>query len=138
MAKVKVSNKEFAWYCVGGIFAVLGLALIIFGIIGDHMHVNLDYNFIKSSEAKREEAIKIPFGFRILGIISLALGMLVIIITLNYNAKKVDREVEKTVRRQQRLNAGNGTTIAVKDAVQVLDETPVVEASPAKEEPKAE
>lgn len=118
----KVSGKEFAWYVVGGIFAVFGLTLMVFGIIGHHMNVPLADNFIKGAESAVIKAIKIPFDFRIWGILFLILGMFVIIVTLNYNAKKTDREVEKTIRRQQRLNAGMNTDIEVKSAVQVIEE----------------
>lgn len=127
----KVSGKEFAWYVTGGIFAMFGLVLAIFGIIGHHLNVPLEQNFIKNAEKALIEAIKIPFDFRIWGIMFLLLGMAIIIITLNYNAKKTDREVEKTIRRQQRLSAGMNPDIEVRSAVEVIEE-------PAKPEVKAE
>ncbi len=138
MSKAKVSGKEFAWYVVGGIFAIAGIALMIFGIIGANMNVPLDANFIKSAEKVLKEAIKIPLDFRTWGIIFLAFGMFILILTLNFNAKKADREIEKTIRRQQRIGAGISSTIAVKDAVQVVEEKPElkVEAAQAPEEEK--
>lgn len=120
--KNKMTGKEFAWYIVGGLFGMFGLTLMVFGIIGHHLNVPQADNFIKNAESAVIEAIKIPFDFRIWGILFLLLGMLVVILTLNYNAKKTDREVEKTIRRQQRLNAGMNTSIEVKSAVEVIEE----------------
>lgn len=134
----KVSGKEFAWYVAGGIFAIGGIALIIFGIIGSHMSVALADNFIKSAEEALINAIKVPFDFRVWGIILLALGMLIVVLTLNYNAKKADREIEKTIRRQQRLNAGVSSTVEVKSAVKYIEEEPAVEtkSAPSNDEAK--
>ena len=120
--KNKMTGKEFAWYIVGGLFGMFGLTLMVFGIIGHHLNVPQADNFIKNAESAVIEAIKIPFDFRIWGILFLLLGMLVVILTLNYNAKKTDREVEKTIRRQQILNAGMNTSIEVKSAVEVIEE----------------
>lgn len=131
--KEKVSGKEFAWYVVGGVFGIFGLTLMIFGIIGHHMDTTLQNNFIKNAEKALINAIKIPFDFRIWGIMFLLLGMFIIIVTLNYNAKKTDREIEKTIRRQQRLNAGMNTDIEVKSAVQIIEEP-----APTGEEKKSE
>ncbi len=123
--KTKMSGKEFAWYITGGLFGMFGLTLIVFGIIGHHLSVPQADNFIKNAESAVIEAIKIPFDFRIWGILFLILGMFIVILTLNYNAKKTDREVEKTIRRQQRLNAGMNTSIEVKSAVEVIEEPKV-------------
>ncbi len=130
----KVSGKEFAWYVIGGVFAVFGLTLMVFGIIGHHMNVPLADNFIKGTEEALIKAIKIPFDFRVWGIMFLLLGMFIVIVTLNYNAKKTDREIEKTIRRQQRLNAGMNTDIEVKSAVQVIEEPAPEQVSEKKPE----
>ncbi len=123
--KNKMTGKEFAWYIVGGLFGMFGLTLMVFGIIGHHLNVPQADNFIKNAESAVIEAIKIPFDFRIWGILFLLLGMFVVILTLNYNAKKTDREVEKTIRRQQRLSAGMNTSIEAKSAVEVIEEPKV-------------
>lgn len=128
--KTKVSGKEFAWYVVGGVFAAFGLTLAIFGIIGHHLNVPAANNFIQNAEKELIKAIKVPFDFRIWGIMFLLLGMAIIIITLNFNAKKTDREIEKTIRRQQRLSAGMNTDIEVRSAVEVVEEQP---AAPSEE-----
>ncbi|HBF68098.1 MAG TPA: hypothetical protein DDW20_02105 [Firmicutes bacterium] len=122
-----VSGKEIAWYVVAGIFVMLGLTLMVFGIIGHHMNVALDDNFIKQAEDSLVNAIKVPFDFRIWGIMFVLLGAIITIITLNFNAKKTDREIERTVRRQQRLNAGMDTKIEVKSAVKIIEENPTPE-----------
>lgn len=122
MKKEKVTGKEMAWYVVSGIFGIFGVTLITFGIIGHHMNTSLENNFIKTAEDAVIKAIKIPFDFRIWGIMFLLVGMIIAVIALNYNAKKSDREVEKTIRRQQRLNAGVDSDMEVKSAVQVIEE----------------
>lgn len=131
--KDKVSGKEFAWYVFGGLFAVAGITLMIFGIIGHHMNVPLDNNFIKKAEEALISAIKVPFDFRIWGILLLLLGVIIISITLAYNAKKTDREVEKTIRRQQRINAGVEQKLEVKSAVEIIEEKPAIDVEPVKE-----
>ncbi len=122
-----VSGKEIAWYVIAGIFVMLGLTLMVFGIIGHHMNVALDDNFIKQAEDNLVNAIKVPFDFRIWGIMFVLLGAIITIITLNFNAKKTDRELERTVRRQQRLNAGMDTKMEVKSAVQIIEDNPTPE-----------
>ena len=122
-----VSGKEIAWYVIAGIFVMLGLTLMVFGIIGHHMNVALDDNFIKQAEDNLVNAIKVPFDFRIWGIMFVLLGAIITIITLNFNAKKTDRELERTVRRQQRLNAGMDTKVEVKSAVQIIEDNPTPE-----------
>lgn len=131
MKKVKLSWKELAWYIGGGMISLFGVALMVFGIIGHHIS-NRDVNFVKDAEEKLISKIKIPFDFRIWGIIFLALGMLIVILALNFNAKKVDRDIEKTIRRQQRANAGINKDIEVKEAIKVIEEpAPSVEAKKA-------
>lgn len=131
--KDKVSGKEFAWYVFGGLFAVAGITLMIFGIIGHHMNVPLDNNFIKKAEEALSSAIKVPFGFRVWGIIFLLFGMIAVACTLAFNAKKTDREVEKTIRRQQRINAGVEQKLEVKSAVEIIEEKPAIDVQPAEE-----
>ncbi len=115
----KVTTKEFIWYLVCGFIAFLGLVCIIFGIIGYHMAG--DGNFIEEFE----EAIH--FELRYLGLILLGASVVLSIIVLLFNAKRADREVEKKVRREQRIAAQNSKTIEVKQAVQVVEEAPAAE-----------
>lgn len=120
--KSKVSGKEFAWYVVGGLITVFGIVLMVFSIIGHHMNVALENNFIKNAESALINAIHVPFDFRIWGVMFVIVGMFIVIVALNYNAKKTDREIEKTIRRQQRLNAGMNTSVEVKSAVEIIPE----------------
>lgn len=135
MKKQQLSWKELVWYIIGGVVALFGIALMIFGIIGHHI-ADRSVNFVKDAEAALIAKIKIPFDFRVWGIIFMFIGVIVIVIALNFFAKKVDREVEKSIRRQQRLNAGNNTDIEVKAAVQVIEETPAPQSAPAPEKPE--
>lgn len=133
MKKEKLSWKELIWYIIGGVVALFGIALMIFGIIGHHIS-DRSVNFVKDAEANLIAKIKIPFDFRVWGIIFMFLGIIIVVIALNFFAKKVDREVEKAMRRQQRLNAGNNTDLEVKAAVQVIDEpAPAIEPAPVEE-----
>lgn len=127
--KTKMTGKEFAWYVTGGLIIAFGIVLMVFGIIGHQMTVPLKDNFIKNAENALIEAIKVPFDFRIWGIMFLLLGAFIFIVALNYNAKKSDRQLEKTIRRQQRLNAGMNTSIEVKSAVEVIEETSPTETA---------
>lgn len=126
MKKKQLSWKELAWYIVGGMVALFGVALMIFGIIGHHIQ-NRSANFVKDAEEALIAKIKINLDFRMWGIIFLALGMFVVIVALNYFAKKVDRENEKTIRRQQRLSSSLAKDIEVKDAVQIIEEPAAVQ-----------
>ena len=119
----KVTTKEFIWYLGCGLLIFLGLICVVFGIIGYHMSSASGANFIETFEAK----IKIELRF--LGLILIAAGVVLSIGVLLFNAKKADREVEKKIRREQRIAAQNSKTIEVKNAVEVL-EVPVEEKKP--------
>lgn len=120
--KSKVTGKEFAWYLGGATIAAFGLILMVFGIVGHHMNVAADNNFIKVAENKLIEAIKVPFDFRVWGILVFVLGIAIVVIALVFNSKKADREVEKQLRRQQRQAALKDNTIEVKSAVEIIEE----------------
>ena len=82
-------------------------------------------NFIEEFEAK------IKFELRYLGLILIGAAVVLSIGVLLFNAKKADREVEKKIRREQRIAAQNSKTIEVKQAVEVIEEPKPVEAKPA-------
>jgi len=116
----KVTNKEFIWYLVCGLIGFLGLVSVVFGIIGYHMSGNKDLNFIQ----KFEENVLHDFQLRFLGLIFIGIAVALAIVVLLFNAKKADREVEKKVRREQRIAAQSSKTIEVKQAVEVVEEQP--------------
>ena len=120
----KVTTKEFLWYLGCGLLGFIGLVAIIFGIIGYHMAGPSGTNFITEFEDK------INFELRYIGLIFLAAGVVLAICVLLFNAKKADREVEKKIRREQRLAAQANSTIEVKKAVEIIEEKPVVEVQP--------
>ena len=125
----KVTTKEFIWYLGCGLLIFLGLVCVVFGIIGYHMSSASGANFIETFEAK----IKIELRF--LGLILIAAGVVLSIGVLLFNAKRADREVEKKIRREQRIAAQNSKTIEVKNAVEVLE---VPAEQPQPEPAKAE
>lgn len=112
----KISTKEFIWYAAAGLIIVAGLILMIFGIVGYNVEGTIDSNFI----LKAEESMKI--GFRFLGLIIMAAGILFGALVLLINAKRADRDVEKQIRRQQRISAQANATLEVKKAVEVVEE----------------
>ena len=117
----KVTTKEFIWYLGCGFLVFVGLIAVIFGIIGYHITGPAEQNFI----AKLEEAIK--FDLRYLGLIFIGAGVALSICVLVFNAKKADREIEKKIRREQRIAAQSSKTIEVKNAVEIIEEAPKVE-----------
>ena len=114
----KVTTKEFIWYLACGLIVFLGLVCVIFGIIGYHMTSSSGLNFVQSFEEK------IKFDLRFLGLILIGGGVAFSIVVLLINAKKADREVEKKIRREQRIAAQNSKTIEVKNAVEIFEEAP--------------
>ena len=117
----KVTNKEFIWYLACGLIAFIGVVAVVFGILGYHMPSQL--NFVEELEEKMK------FELRFLGLILIAGAVVLSIIVLLFNAKKADREIEKKVRREQRIAAQNSKTIEVKQAVEVIQE-PAPQAEP--------
>ena len=114
----KVTTKEFIWYLGCGLIVFLGLVAIVFGIIGYHMKDPIGLNFVEAFEEK------IKIGLRYLGLIFVGVGVAAFVIVLLVNGKKADREIEKKIRREQRIAAQNSKTIEVKQAVQVVEEAP--------------
>ena len=94
---------------------------MVFGIIGYHLPKP---NFITDFEDS------IHLGLRYWGIIFMAAGVVVGIIALVVNAKKADREVEKKIRREQRLAAQNNMNVEIKSAVEIVEEKPAPESAP--------
>jgi hypothetical protein len=120
----KVTTKEFLWYLGAGLLAFLGLVAIVFGIVGYHMTGPTGSNFVVAFEDK------IKIELRYIGLIFIAAGVVLAVVALLFNAKKADREVEKKIRREQRLAAQANQTIEVKKAVEIIEEKPVVEVQP--------
>lgn len=104
-----ISWKEWTFYAIAILIALFGLSLMITGIIGDNLGVSLENNPIKTAE-KDFIATGFAMNFRNLGLVIIALGALVAIITLMVNAKKSDREHEKQLRRQERLSSDSDET----------------------------
>ena len=105
----RISWKEWTFYAIAIVIALFGLSLMITGIVGDNLGVSLENNPIKAAE-KDFIATGFAMNFRNLGLVIIALGALVAIITLMVNAKKSDREHEKQLRRQERLSSDSEET----------------------------
>lgn len=126
MKKEKLSVSEFVWLAIASVIAIFGIILIVFGLIGHHLNVPLDSNFVKNAENSLIEAIHIPFNFLVWGILFLLAGVALLLVVLTYYARKVDRENERTIRRQQRLASAKTDASEVKAAVEVVEEAPTV------------
>lgn len=105
----RINWKEWTFYAIAIVIALFGLSLMITGIVGDNLGVSLENNPIKTAE-KDFIATGFAMNFRNLGLVIIALGALVAIITLMVNAKKSDREHEKQLRRQERLSSDSDET----------------------------
>ena len=73
-------------------------------------------NYVKQFEQN------LGFELRYLGIIFMSVGAIVAVIVLVWNAKRADRDIEKRLRREQRLAAQQSQKIEVKNAVEVVVE----------------
>jgi len=124
-----ISTKELVFYIIAGFIAFIGLVSIVFGMIGHFMNVPLEENFIKQAEKQ------IVLNFTWWGLILFAVGALVAIINLLVFANIADRDIEKTVRRQQRLETSTvATEMEIKPAVEEVDISAMVKA-PVEEKP---
>ena len=113
----KISKKELVWYIIAGVFALAGLILIIFGIVGHALNVPLDKNWIKQGEKALQNAIHIPLDFRMWGLIFFGVGAIIAVITLSAFSKAIDRDAEKTIRRKQRLSSAALNNMEIKPSV---------------------
>lgn len=122
----KLSNKELAWYVIAGIVGAVGLTSLVFGIVGEHFPGLYSDNWIAAGEAGWLKAWS-GLGYRWWGIILLAIAVFLAVVVANVFAKEGDRDVERALRRQQRLAMTQ----------QVVEGT-VSEETPSQEEPKPE
>lgn len=104
-----ITTKELVWYAISGIIIAAGLVLIILNLVGTYASGNAGTNPIKVAESSFMTSLGAPISFLGWGLILLALGVIVLISTLAYNAKKSDKVVEQQIRRQQRLSAASLT-----------------------------
>lgn len=118
MKKSKITVVEFIWYAIASVIAIFGIILMIFGIVGHYLPGSLSDNFVKNAEAN------LPLSFISFGVILVVSGAALGIIVLCVYAKKADRNIERTIRRQQRLAAQNSEIAGVKAAVEVVEDKP--------------
>lgn len=91
--KNKKNIGELIAYIIAGIFAFGGLGLFTCGVIGYYLSEN---NIFETGKW-------LGLGFKSWGYIALAIGLIIGIITLLVNAKKIDIEEERRAKRAQRL-----------------------------------
>ncbi|MFA5283113.1 MAG: hypothetical protein WC366_01080, partial [Bacilli bacterium] len=93
----KVNGKELAWYIGASIFILGGLTFLVFSIIGYTLNVKPSENWVKISESTAWRSWS-NMGWMEWGLILFGFGMIILIATLAYNAKKTDKEVDKANR----------------------------------------
>ena len=120
----KIHPVEIVFYSIAAVLAFVGLVSLVFGIVGHHLTVPLDDNWIKTAEKS------IVLDFRLWGLILIASAALVAVVVLIIFASGADRAYEKTLRRQQRLNSSITSEMEIKPAVETIE----VEAKPVEEE----
>ena len=123
MKKNTITVVEFVWYAIAAVIAIFGIILMVFGIVGHHLPGALSDNFVKNAEAN------LPLSFISFGVILVSAGTLLGVIVLCVYAKKADRNIERTIRRQQRLAAqSSGDVVGVKTAVEMVEDKKVEES----------
>lgn len=129
----KVSRNELISYVIATIVVVIGLVFLILGIVADNLPVT-------SELAKAQPA----FPWRYIGLIVIAVGITVYLVTLLIYAKQVDRVYDKEKRRKQRLqammsDAKDEDTFVVNEQGQVeAKETKTIEETPIENKPVEE
>ncbi len=98
----KLSLKEIVWYIIAGFFGLAGLVFLVLGIVGEHLPVLSSENGILLSEAAWLTSWS-PLGYRYWGIILVLASSLLAVICLTLFAREGDRDVERALRRAQRL-----------------------------------
>ena len=128
MAKKENNRKglhpvEWVFYSIAAVVAILGIVSLVFGIVGYHLNVPPEDNFIALAEAK------IVLNFRYWGLILIGSGALIAVIVLSIFAQSADRKYEKNLRRQQRLSSSKISEMEIKPAVETIE----VESKPVTE-----
>ncbi|HAV19413.1 MAG TPA: hypothetical protein DCX17_00115 [Firmicutes bacterium] len=105
MKKMKISGKELTWYIIASFFALSGIVLATLSVIGDYLAIPTSDNWIITAQTAVSDFLKIPLDWLAWGMIFLAIGLIIGVISLLYFAKKDIAEKEKAMRRAQRLGA---------------------------------
>ena len=107
--KSKISGKELAWYVISLSIIVIGLSFIVFHFVGDILRATgaqKDKNAVVVSAKWWDSWSKFgPNSWLYWGLIVFAFGILILVSSLIYNAKKTDRDYDKEQRRLQRLES---------------------------------
>ena len=97
----KIGNWEIFWIVVTGILGVGGLFMLVLGLVGSFLPVLNDDNWILSSQSTFQAATGLTYIW--FGAIVLVLDAIAACIYLNYFAKRSDIDIERAIRRAQRL-----------------------------------
>lgn len=115
--KISLSIAEWIIYIGFGLLTLWGLVYLILGFTCNFVNYNSDL-FLADKHLKETTA---GMGFLTQGILIMACGLLVIIITLLVTSKKSDREFEKSQRRAARMSQ-RGTNVVEAEVSEVPSE----------------
>lgn len=103
MKKLKISVFELVVYIIIGLMAVWGLTYIGLGVACNFINETVNDNALLKANAHLVETTSY-LGFLKQGILVLTIAIVVIVIVLLANAKKSDKEFEKSQRRAARTS----------------------------------
>ena len=128
----KLAKGEITVYAIAAFIALVGIAFIIFGLIGSHYPGKDSENWVSISE-KAWLVNWSHIGYRWWGVILLLVGALVAVIGLTAYARSGDRDEERALRRRQRLGVAPVQEVEAKD-VKEEEKVAPAENAPAKAE----
>lgn len=103
--KAKISAKEYVWYIIACVFAAWGIAEIICGLIIEFSNTLVSNMPLYQAQTKYIELFGL--SFMNWGLILMAIGVVIGVVTLCVFANRYDRESEKATRRAARLSHNN-------------------------------
>jgi heme exporter protein D len=101
----KLAIVELVFIILGSIIGLGGLTMLGFGIASASLQVLPADNDILKAEQEWITKTTLNWDFRVWGILIVALGVLILVITLTLGAKKIEREQDRKKRRAQRMSS---------------------------------
>ncbi len=117
-AKIKLDPKEIVWIVIASVFGVTFLTFISFHFIAEIINnagVKHELNALLVADDAMRKATKM--GWLYWGLIALAIGVTIILISLNYFAKVNEQNIDREKRRKERMK-----NISEDSVVQVVEE----------------
>ena len=93
----KFTVVELVWYGLGGAIFLWGLTFVVLGLIAMYAPIANSDNALRAGSDAYAKVF--GMGFFPWGLINMGIGLVILVPTLLYYSKKVDREFEKEQRR---------------------------------------